>query len=364
MTDKQKEYPWISKKNVYSKALKYIADRRSGAITSLKCSLSKVNDAILDGFEFGLAVGFVARPACGKSVLKEQLIKEFFELNPNVKFRVLDYDMEMPLITTALREFSSATSKSYKALCSAEGEMLSREDYMNCYNYALKKIELKAGNADYPIDVIENGPTIKEFVEQCELYMETHAVMTKVKKKDEKGVEYEEDEKVYTNTVITIDHYRLFKRAYPTQQESDMLYELSGGIIYLKKKYPIAFVVFGHLGRGFVEASRCENSKVANYPVDSDVHGSDALSQALDVFVAMDRPAKRRIKFFGPERFIIHDDSPEEGSLMMFTFLKVRNGDTRSSFLKGEFDKMRIVETDTPACAKSTDKMEDKREHN
>jgi hypothetical protein len=60
--------------------------------------------------------------------------------------------------------------------------------------------------------------------------------------------------------------------------------------------------------------------------------------------VGINKPAKQKIRFYGPDRYIIDDDNT-----LVLHFLKCRNGDTRMSFFKAEFDKMRIVEMTTPA---------------
>ena len=59
--------------------------------------------------------------------------------------------------------------------------------------------------------------------------------------------------------------------------------------------------------------------------------------------IGINRPANKFIEYYGPERFIIHDDT-----VLVFHFLKCRNGDTRMSFFRAEFDKMEIHEMPTP----------------
>ena len=59
------------------------------------------------------------RPGSGKTLIKDQIIRESFDLNPDDDFRVLEFQFEMVGRTSAMREFSSVTGKTYKELCSA-----------------------------------------------------------------------------------------------------------------------------------------------------------------------------------------------------------------------------------------------------
>lgn len=334
-------YRWVSRLQAYDKAIEYMRGRANGVITSLKTSSPKINNAGIDGFEWGTATCIAGRPGSGKSLYKEQLIREFFEINTTEKFRVLDFDLEMLLLVTALREFSKVLGKSYKYLCSAEkdefNQKLTKAEFQRLQSYVEQKKKLRDSLKDYPIDVVENPPTPEEFEEIIEEYLELHST-------EENGT------KIYPKVVISLDHARLIKKK--GRAETDMLYELSYAIIRLKKKYPsnVIFIILNHLNRTVTEATRCEDGKISNYIVDADILGADAMSQACDIMIAIDRPYKRKIRFYGAERFIVDE------YMLIFNFLKVRNGDTRISFFEGEFHKMQIVERDTPPTARDMKK--------
>jgi hypothetical protein len=57
----------------------------------------------------------------------------------------------------------------------------------------------------------------------------------------------------------------------------------------------------------------------------------------------LNRPGYFKIRYYGPERFIIADES-----IMVMHFLKCRNGDTRMSFFKCNFENMTVIEVPTP----------------
>ena len=59
--------------------------------------------------------------------------------------------------------------------------------------------------------------------------------------------------------------------------------------------------------------------------------------------IGINRPAKQKIRLYGPDRYIISSDRD-----LVLHFLKARNGDTRMSFFKAVFEEMRIEEMSTP----------------
>jgi hypothetical protein len=123
-----------------------------------------------------------------------------------------------------------------------------------------------------------------------------------------------------------------------------MLNNLGEAMTMLKKIYPVAFIILSQLNRNIDNPERSEDGKYGNYILESDIFGADALLQHADTVVGINRPAKQKIKFYGPDRYIIDNDR-----ILVLHFLKCRNGDTRLSFFKGEFENMRIVEIQTPA---------------
>jgi hypothetical protein len=104
-----------------------------------------------------------------------------------------------------------------------------------------------------------------------------------------------------------------------------------------------AFILLTQLNRETDRPERNENGKYGNHILESDIYGGDGLLQHADIVIGINKPAKRKIKFYGPERFII--DDPET---LVFHWIKSRNGDTGLSFFKAEFQHMRIDEMDTP----------------
>jgi hypothetical protein len=123
----------------------------------------------------------------------------------------------------------------------------------------------------------------------------------------------------------------------------DMLYNLGEAITELKRIYPIAFIILSQLNRGIDSPERCEDGKYGNYINESDIFGADAMLMHTDTLIGLNRPAKQKIRFYGPDRYIIQDDS-----ILVMHFLKCRNGDNRLSFFKADGASMTISEIDTP----------------
>lgn len=297
--------------------------RMEGRIKSIKTPWPKFNDATTDGIEWSSLTVIGGRPGAGKTLIKDQIIREAFDRNEGEEFRVLEFQFEMLARTSAIREYSSVLGKTYKYLCSADGK-LSAEDLLICYEYAKKRV-------GYPIDVVEEPITVSEFKEQISMYMRTNA------KKVDDGFEY-------TKTIVTLDHSLLLKKSPFEKDKYDTLYNLGEAITELKRRYPIAFIILSQLNRSIDSPERNEDGKYGNYILESDIFGSDALLQHADTLIGLNRPGKQKIRFYGPDRYVIENDR-----ILVMHFLKCRNGDNRMSFFRAEFEKMRVSEIDTPA---------------
>ncbi len=324
---------WHPRKTNYLEGLEYMRGRMQGKIKSLRTPWERFNDAGVQGIEWKTTLIIAGRPGNFKSAIKDNIVHKSFDLNPDQKFRILDFQFEMIGSVTALREFSSAIGKPYKYLCSADNQF-NKQDLASCYEYA----KIKADAGKYPVDVIDEPCTVKEFEDIVEQYLTIY--------KTEEG---------WTKTVVAIDHSLLFIKAPFENDEHAMLGSLGKVLTKLKKKYPIIFIVLSQLNRNVEQSSRLEDGKAGNYIVPSDIYGSDSLLMHADLVMATNRPALSQIRWFGPNRYIISGDD-----IVVMHFLKCRNGDNRMSFFKANFDKMELEETEPPPCAltKSTRQTE------
>ena len=305
---------WDGQYQAFNEALKYMLARQSGKEKSIQTPWPKFNDAITDGLEWNTLTVIGGRPGSGKTLIKDQIIRESFILNPAEQFRVLEFSFEMVGRTTALREFSSITGKTYKELCSA-GSILSKTTFDKCHQHAKNRIKS-------PVDIITTPMTVNQMRDQVDIYMNMHQGK---------------------KTIITLDHSILVKRAPYQNNRLDMLFELGEFFTEMKRTYPCMFICLSQLNRNIDNPDRAVNGKYGNYVLESDIFGSDAMLQHADTLIGINRPAKQKIRYYGPDRFIIEDDRT-----LVLHFLKARNGDTRMSFFKAAFEKMEIHEMDTP----------------
>lgn len=324
LKQKEEKLRWNSQKEGFQESLHYLKGRMVGDIKSLRTPWPKFNDATTDGIEWNTITVIGGRPASGKTLIVEQIVRESFKLNPAEDFRVLQFQFEMLARSSAIREYSSIIGKSYKYLCSADGS-LSPEDLQKCYDYAKEKVK-------YPIDIVEKPCTVDELKSIIHQYMSYHSTV------DENGV------RKYKKTLMSLDHSVLVKKAQTERDKNEMLNNLGEAFTELKRMYPIAFIILSQLNRNIDNPERAEDGKYGNYVLESDIFGADALLQHADTVVGINRPAKQKIKFYGPDRYIIENDR-----VLVLHFLKCRNGDTRMSFFKAEFEKMSIAEMNTPA---------------
>jgi replicative DNA helicase len=319
--------PWKNQKVSYEDALHYMQARKEGTVTSIRTPWAKFNDATVDGIEWNSTTVIAARPATGKTLIKDQIVREAFLLNPDTVFRVLEFSLEMVGKVSAMRNFTSHVGRTYKYLCSADGE-ISEADIESCFAYAKTMTQ-------YPIDVVEEAPTVNEFRQIVAEYMDAHSNQ----RKDEEGKLYRE----YTNTIITLDHSLLIKKSSFEKDKQETLFNLGEALTDLKRKYPIAFIILSQLNRDIDRPERNEDGKYGNFILESDIFGSDALLQHADTVIGVNRPAKQKIGWYGVERYFI-----EDLSVLVFHFLKARNGETRISFMRAVFDRMMVTEMETP----------------
>ena len=321
----------VSERDALYKALAKMAARSRGDIKSLRSAWPKFNDAFCDGLEWRTITVVGARPGTGKTLFMEQLISDIIEMNRDQRFRILKFQMEMVDETSGIRKFSLNTGADYNTLMS-KGKKIDKTLYAKCKDYydntAHKDI----------IDVIYDACTVDEMCATIHYQMQKYSKLTV----DADGNQKRE----YTNMLVAIDHSALFKNGKGQKDKFEMLGALGEALTMLKKKYPVAFVVLSQLNRNIDDPKRAVDGDYGNYVLDSDIYGSDALLQHADVVLGINKPSLRKIRQYGPDRYIINDED-----ILAFHFLKSRNGTTRISFFKLDREQMRIVEIPTPACA-------------
>ena len=314
----------VSERDALRKAILKIKARRKGELRSLKSAWPKFNDAFCDGLEWRTITIVGARPGTGKTLFMEQLISDIIEHNTDQEFRILKFQMEMVDETSGVRKLSLNTGADYNTLMSKGGIPVDEKVFYKCVDFYDRTV-----NSDF-INVVYDACTVDEMCATIHYEMEQN------KKPDG----------TYTNLLVGIDHSALFRVGKGQKDKFEMLNSLGEALTMMKKKYPVAFVVLSQLNRNIDAPDRQRDGEYGNYILDSDIYGSDALLQHADVVMGINKPSIRKIRQYGPERFLITDED-----MLVFHFLKSRNGTTRISFFKLDRTTMRIIEIDTPAQA-------------
>ncbi len=313
----------VSERDALEKALIKMKLRRKGQLKSLKSAWPKFNDAFCDGLEWRTITVVGARPGTGKTLFMEQLISDIIEKNQDHTFRVLKFQMEMLDETSGIRKLSLNTGADYNTLMS-KGEPVDADIFYKCVEYYKKSAEKDI------INVVYDACTVDEMCATIHYEMER----------------YKNPDGTYQNMLVTIDHSALFKNGKGQKDKFEMLYALGEALTSMKKKYPVAFLVLSQLNRNIDDPKRQLNGVYGNYVLDSDLFGADALLQHADIVLGINKPSVRKIRQYGPEKFIIEDED-----VLVFHFLKSRNGLTAIAFFKLDRRNMRIVEIPTPPQA-------------
>jgi replicative DNA helicase len=312
----------VSERQGLEKGLVKMKAKREGKIPALVTAWPKFNDAFCDGLEWRTITVVGARPGTGKTLFMEQVISDIIEKNKDQEFRILKFQMEMVDETSAIRKFSLKTGADYNTLMSKDGKLVDKALFEKCVQYYHD-----TANSDI-INVIYDVCTVNEMCATIEYELDR----------------YKKPDGTYPNMLVTIDHSALFKTDKGQKDKFEMLGALGEALTYMKKNYPVAFVVLSQLNRNIDDTKRQIEASYGNYVLDSDIYGSDALLQHADVVIGINKPSIRRIRKYGPEKFLIEDPDT-----LVFHFLKSRNGLTRISFFRLDRTTMRIVEMPTPA---------------
>ena len=154
---------WVSHHIFYEEALVYMEKRAEGKIHSFKTPWDKINSAGILGFEYNSIIIIAARPGGGKTLMKDQIIREGFKIN---RQKNIDSEIE------------------------SEGVRVDQNLIDKCRQYA-------ASASKYPIDIVDKPGPVEYLRATIIAYMEYHFA------KNSK----------YPKTVVTLDHSVLVKKA-------------------------------------------------------------------------------------------------------------------------------------------------------
>lgn len=313
-------HPWRQFDDLLQEGLNYVAHRATGSIRSLKTQWAQFNSIGLGGIEWNSLYVIAARPGVGKTLIGNSVTRSLFKLNPHDDFLALHFQFEMLGRNMALRELSGATGLGIRYIQSAgdPGEpKLTTTDFDRMKKYVADQ----RGRKEY---VVENAMTVENFKKTIYAFYRTY------------GKPF----------IVTLDHTLLVLVAQGERDKQKTLENLATTLTELKKSLPVIFIILTQLNREIDNPDRQKPGNLSNFPVESDVFGSDYLLQCSDVMIAYNRPAKYNIGAYGPQNYKIVDRD-----LLAAHVLKNRFGTTAIHWYRAQYSSMSIVETIEPGIA-------------
>ena len=98
---------WDGQHKAFGEALKYMLDRSTGKEKSIYTPWPKFNDAVTDGLEWNTLTVIGGRPGSGKTLIKDQIVRESF---------VIITKSSLLVKVTDLQNFSKANESLLKNL--------------------------------------------------------------------------------------------------------------------------------------------------------------------------------------------------------------------------------------------------------
>lgn len=316
----QPKKPWRKYSEILEESLSYVAKRARKEIKSLKTSWKGFNSIGLNGVEWQSLYVLAARPGVGKTLISATLARDLQTFNKDQDFNVLHFQFEMLGRNMGVRELSASNNLDIRYLQSADDDgmpPLTKGDYEKLDRYVKAQHERNEYVVDRPMNVSQMFDTIKSF--------------------------YDEHKKPF---VVTLDHTLLVKQSAAENSKQLTLQNLATMLTEVKNRYPVTFIILTQLNREIDDAERQKPGKLANFPTEADVFGSDYLLQCADVMVAYNRPAKYNITRYGPQKYII---TPSDKFLLAAHVLKNRFGETSIQWYRADYAKMSVVETVEPS---------------
>lgn len=253
------------------------------------------------------------------TLISNAITRNLHALNKKQDFNILHFQFEMLGRNMAIRELSAGTNLNIRYLQSAKDPgmiPLTKSDHEKLLHY----VASQRGRKEYVIDRALTVDGIKKAI---------YDFYTAYRKP----------------FVVTLDHTLLVKMSSSETSKMVTLQNLSTMMTELKKDLPVIFLILTQLNREIDDSKRQEPGKLANFPTEADVYGSDYLLQCADVMIAYNRPSKYNISSYGPQKFII---TPFDKFLLAQHVLKNRFGEVGIHWYRAEYATMNVIEAKTP----------------
>lgn len=274
--------------------IKYITDRRTGVVKSLKTRWPKFNVQCMGGIEPNAIYTIAGISGSGKSSFANSLETDLFDHNPETEFVVLSFNFEMLASRQVGRKLSYKLSKTTQELYSAGTGRLNEADYHDMLE-AAKIIER------YPIYYVDIPGTVQQVRETILHFMELPEIKGKW-------------------LVIFLDH-TLLTKGKTGNGEREILSDLQHMFMEMKKYGSNTIIQLSQLNREIESTDRIGKPNL-HFPIRRDIFGSESIFQASDYLFVLHRPELLGIREYGPSGWPVTN-------LIYMHFLKNREGEPK-----------------------------------
>ena len=255
---------------VAQEAINYIAGRREHKVVSLKTRWKKFNKQCMGGIEPNTVYTIAGISGTGKSSWVNELTIDLIDLNPTEDIIILNFSLEMVGFRQVGRTLSSKLRKTTSTLYSSETD-LDDETFK-------KVVAVSNQLKEYPIYFVDNPGTPMQTEQIIKSFYETYV----------KGTN--------KHFIVIYDHTLLTKQTGSVIETTSDLER----VFIQAKKYPLTSIIqIAQMNRN-IESSERINNPLGHYPMRSDLSSSDAMFQASDYVLVMQRPELLNIQEYGP----------------------------------------------------------------
>jgi len=212
---------------------------------------------------YGSVITIAARPGHGKSVLKQAITFDLIKQNPDRRWLIINYQLDMPklieLKTDMVRE---------KIIPNKEHPITEKEaiEFKNKFPHICSY---------YIFDTINNVEDI---------YIWSSTIIKTVEGKLGNDVNK-------LSVLVSVD----YASKVPSKERIYTMDLLMNKCTELRKRHNVIFLMLAQLNRTVMEDKRRKDGSYLNRIMDLDLYGSDAFLQHSDMVLALDVPAKRGI---------------------------------------------------------------------
>jgi hypothetical protein len=211
----------------------------------------------------GSVITIAARPGHGKSILKQAITFDLIKQNPDRRWLVINYQLDMPVLTELKTDM-------------VREKIIPNKDYPISEKEA---IEFKNRFPQIVSYKIFDSVTSVE-----DIYIWSSSIIKTVEGK--LG-----DDANKLSVIVSVD----YATKVPSKERNYTIDLLMNKCTELRKKHNVIFLMLAQLNRTVMEEKRRKDGSYLNRIMDLDLYGSDAFIQHSDMVLALDVPAKRGI---------------------------------------------------------------------